>query len=178
MASFMAYFSQILLLVLGIFLMIIVLLQRGRGGGLAGAFGGMGGQSAFGSKAGDVFTKITIVVAVLWVVVSGGSGFFLRAAAEKEGESRFENTIDDDSDTTDDATGADGPLIPPQPPQPPGDSTTTTPAPTGDATPGEADTGNEESGTSEDGATSTEEDAPTGGDPAAPSETDTSTPEN
>ena len=46
-----------------LFLILLVLIQRGRGGGLAGAFGGMGGQSAFGTKAGDLFTRITIVVA-------------------------------------------------------------------------------------------------------------------
>ncbi|RLS51073.1 MAG: preprotein translocase subunit SecG, partial [Planctomycetota bacterium] len=39
-----------------LFLILLVLIQRGRGGGLAGAFGGAGGQSAFGTKAGDVFT--------------------------------------------------------------------------------------------------------------------------
>ncbi len=77
-----AILTQVLLLFLGAFLMIIVLLQRGRGGGLAGAFGGAGGQSAFGTKAGDVFTKITVVVAVAWVLVAGGSGYFLRAGAE------------------------------------------------------------------------------------------------
>ena len=38
-----------------LFLIALVLIQRGRGGGLAGAFGGAGGQSAFGTKAGDVF---------------------------------------------------------------------------------------------------------------------------
>jgi preprotein translocase subunit SecG len=86
MMTFLAWFSQILLLLLGLFLIIVVLLQRGRGGGLAGAFGGMGGQSAFGTKAGDVFTRITIVIAILWVVVSGGSGFFLRAAANQKAE--------------------------------------------------------------------------------------------
>ncbi|HUG92159.1 MAG TPA: preprotein translocase subunit SecG, partial [Planctomycetaceae bacterium] len=63
--------SMILLLVVGLLLMGIILLQRGRGGGLAGAFGGMGGQSAFGTKAGDVFTKITIVMAVIWVLLAG-----------------------------------------------------------------------------------------------------------
>jgi preprotein translocase subunit SecG len=120
--TFLMWFSQILLLVLGIFLMIIVLLQRGRGGGLAGAFGGMGGQSAFGSKAGDVFTRITIVVAVLWVVVSGGSGFFLRAAAEQEGKSQLPDEVQVDEPTDTDET--DGPVLPPQPPQPPADSTT------------------------------------------------------
>ncbi len=77
-----ALLTQLLLLFLGVFLMIVVLLQRGRGGGLAGAFGGLGGQSAFGTKAGDVFTKITVVIAVAWVLVAGGSGYFLRSAAE------------------------------------------------------------------------------------------------
>lgn len=52
-----------------IFLILLVLIQRGRGGGLAGALGGMGGQSAFGTKAGDMFTKITIGVAAAWIVL-------------------------------------------------------------------------------------------------------------
>jgi preprotein translocase subunit SecG len=59
----------ILLFFLAIFLIVLILIQRGKGGGLAGAFGGMGGQSAFGTKAGDLFTKITIGVVVVWVVV-------------------------------------------------------------------------------------------------------------
>src|SRR5690242_9487769 len=46
----------------------IILIQRGKGGGLAGAFGGVGGSSAFGTKAGDVFTKITIGVAIGWIL--------------------------------------------------------------------------------------------------------------
>ena len=36
---------------------------------MAGAFGGMGGQSAFGTKAGDMFTKITVVVAAVWIIL-------------------------------------------------------------------------------------------------------------
>ncbi|MBI2825980.1 MAG: preprotein translocase subunit SecG [Planctomycetia bacterium] len=58
-----------LLLLIAVFLILLVLVQRGRGGGLAGAFGGMGGQSAFGTKAGDLFTRITIVAAFLWIVL-------------------------------------------------------------------------------------------------------------
>jgi preprotein translocase subunit SecG len=52
-----------------VFLIVLILIQRGKGGGLAGAFGGMGGQSAFGTKAGDLFTRITIGVAALWIVL-------------------------------------------------------------------------------------------------------------
>jgi preprotein translocase subunit SecG len=61
---------MLLLFVSALFLIVLVLVQRGKGGGLAGAFGGMGGQSAFGTKAGDLFTKITIGVAAFWIVVS------------------------------------------------------------------------------------------------------------
>jgi preprotein translocase subunit SecG len=52
-----------------LFLIALVLIQRGRGGGLAGALGGMGGQSAFGTKAGDVFTRITVIAASFWIVL-------------------------------------------------------------------------------------------------------------
>jgi preprotein translocase subunit SecG len=60
---------MVVLLLTAVFLIVLVLIQRGKGGGLAGAFGGMGGQSAFGTKAGDLFTKITIGVAFTWIVL-------------------------------------------------------------------------------------------------------------
>jgi preprotein translocase subunit SecG len=53
-----------------LFLICLILIQRGKGGGLAGAFGGVGGSSAFGTKAGDVFTRVTMVVASVWIVLS------------------------------------------------------------------------------------------------------------
>jgi preprotein translocase subunit SecG len=59
----------LLLVLSSLFLILLVLIQRGRGGGLAGALGGAGGQSAFGTKAGDVFTKITIGVAAFWILL-------------------------------------------------------------------------------------------------------------
>ena len=62
--------SQILyigsLTVISVFMILLIMIQRGKGGGLAGALGGMGGQSAFGTKAGDTFTKITILTALIW----------------------------------------------------------------------------------------------------------------
>ncbi len=67
--TFVSYLLGILLFVTAVFLIVLVLIQRGKGGGLAGAFGGMGGQSAFGTKAGDLFTKITIGAAAFWIVL-------------------------------------------------------------------------------------------------------------
>lgn len=56
-----------MLVLTALFLILLVLIQRGRGGGLTGALGGAGGQSAFGTKAGDVFTRITVGVAAFWI---------------------------------------------------------------------------------------------------------------
>lgn len=60
---------NIFLLLTGLFLILVVLIQRGKGGGLSGAFGGVGGSSAFGSRAGDAFTRFTIIVASIWVLL-------------------------------------------------------------------------------------------------------------
>jgi preprotein translocase subunit SecG len=68
--SWVPGFLNALVLILAIFLILLVLIQRGKGGGLAGAFGGVGGSSAFGSRAGDVFTRITITVAAVWIVLT------------------------------------------------------------------------------------------------------------
>jgi len=57
------------LFLISLFIVLIILLQRGRGGGLTGALGGAGGASAFGVKAGDIFTRITAVAVLLWIVL-------------------------------------------------------------------------------------------------------------
>ena len=67
--SFLGHAANLLVLLLGVFLILLVLIQRGKGGGLAGAFGGAGGSSAFGSRAGDTFTRITIGVAGAWILL-------------------------------------------------------------------------------------------------------------
>jgi preprotein translocase subunit SecG len=59
-----------LVVIICLFLICLILIQRGKGGGLAGAFGGVGGSSAFGTKAGDVFTRVTIIVASVWILLS------------------------------------------------------------------------------------------------------------
>lgn len=51
------------------FLILLIMVQRGRGGGLAGALGGMGGESALGTKAGDVFTRITVGTVIIWILL-------------------------------------------------------------------------------------------------------------
>ena len=68
-SSFVHAVMCTLLFITAVFLILLVLVQRGRGGGLTGALGGMGGQSAFGTKAGDMFTRVTMITAGIWIVL-------------------------------------------------------------------------------------------------------------
>jgi preprotein translocase subunit SecG len=61
---------NLILLLMGFFLILLVLIQRGKGGGLIGALGGAGGSSPFGSRAGDQFTRLTIYVALIWLFLT------------------------------------------------------------------------------------------------------------
>jgi preprotein translocase subunit SecG len=54
-----------------LFLIIVVLLQSGKAADLAGAFGGMGSQTAFGPRgAATVLSKATTVAAALFMITS------------------------------------------------------------------------------------------------------------
>ncbi|MCD4830667.1 MAG: preprotein translocase subunit SecG [Anaerohalosphaeraceae bacterium] len=52
-----------------VFLILLVLVQKGRGGGLGAAFGGTG-NSVLGTKTGDFLTWVTIGTVILWLVLS------------------------------------------------------------------------------------------------------------
>ena len=65
----LSHVLNLLVIGTGLLLMLIVLIQRGKGGGLAGAFGGAGGSSPFGSRAADAFVKITLYLAAFWVLL-------------------------------------------------------------------------------------------------------------
>ncbi len=69
-----------------VLLILVVLLQKGRGGGLSGAFGGVGGHSAFGAKTGDVFTWVTVGLTALFIIVAiiGNYAFVPRSLATPE----------------------------------------------------------------------------------------------
>jgi len=54
-------------------LIVAVLLQSGKAGDLAGAFGGAGSQSVFGARgAATILSKVTTICAVLFMVTSMG----------------------------------------------------------------------------------------------------------
>ena len=71
-------------------LLSVVLLQQGKGGDMASAFGGGGSQTAFGARAGaTVLTRATAVLGALFMVVAlalgimgrGGTGSLMRGVA-------------------------------------------------------------------------------------------------
>ena len=51
-------------------MILLVLIQKGRGGGLSSAFGGSGGNTAFGAKTGDVLTWATSIVFAIFIILA------------------------------------------------------------------------------------------------------------
>lgn len=65
--EFLANILTLLIFLTSLIMILLILIQRGRGGGLIGALGGSGGSSPFGSRAGDTFTRITLITAAIWM---------------------------------------------------------------------------------------------------------------
>ncbi|MFP4144422.1 MAG: preprotein translocase subunit SecG [Phycisphaeraceae bacterium] len=92
-----------------VFLMLIILVQKPKGGGLSGAFGGGGGsaQAAFGARTGDVLTwitSITFVVFILlamvltWAINPGTAGDASIEAAAEQATTSDVRTVDELTD--------------------------------------------------------------------------------
>lgn len=61
----------VLHVLVSLFLIVVVLLQSGKAADLAGAFGGMGSQTAFGPRgAATILSKATTTAAVLFMMTS------------------------------------------------------------------------------------------------------------
>jgi preprotein translocase subunit SecG len=100
-----------LFLAVCIAMILVVLIQRPQGGGLSGAFGAGGGggssgsgQTAFGTKTGDVLTYATIGVFILFVVLAIVLNFATRPAEPKDNTPSIvapgtpRETVDDSTD--------------------------------------------------------------------------------
>jgi preprotein translocase subunit SecG len=69
----MMTFLTVIHVIVCVFLILVVLLQAGKGGGVGIAFGGGGSQTVFGSSgAGNFLTKLTSVTAAIFLVTSLG----------------------------------------------------------------------------------------------------------
>ncbi|MCZ6669431.1 MAG: preprotein translocase subunit SecG [Acidobacteria bacterium] len=96
----------VLLLHIGacIILILVVLLQSGKAADLAGAFGGGGSQTAFGTRGAQTFlSKMTTGAAVLFMLTSLGLGILESREPTSIFEALPESTAVEDSAPTDPA---------------------------------------------------------------------------
>ncbi|MEW6681041.1 MAG: preprotein translocase subunit SecG [bacterium] len=59
-----------LYILIAFLLIFLILLQTGRGGGIAAAFGGATVENIFGSTRGNVLTRVTAILAILFMIFS------------------------------------------------------------------------------------------------------------
>ena len=85
----MTLFLTVLHVMVCVFLVVIVLLQRGKGAEIGAVFGGGSGQTIFGSRgAGNFLTKLTTGAAVVFMITSLSLAYFGRTGS---------NLLDDDA---------------------------------------------------------------------------------
>lgn len=85
-ASFVIYVCRVLFVVCAVALILVVLIQKGRGGGLGGLFGGGAAGGLLGSKTGDFLTWVTIVLVGLFLVLAVVETKFDKPALSGAGE--------------------------------------------------------------------------------------------
>ncbi len=99
-----------------IFLILVVLLQQGKGADWAGAFGGGGTQTAFGARgAGTILSKATTVAAVLFMVLSLALAILI---SQRGGTSVIRESVTPPAPTQPAQPGQQPPAAPPQQQQP------------------------------------------------------------
>lgn len=84
LAAWYIYALSTVFILVCIFMMLVILIQKPKGGGLSGAFGGAGGSAsaAFGAKTGDVLTVITVALFVAFLLCAMGLTWAVRPAHE------------------------------------------------------------------------------------------------
>jgi preprotein translocase subunit SecG len=87
----------ILWLLISVVLALIILIQKGRGGGLSGAFGGIG-AGVLGTKTGDFLTWVTVIFVAMFLLLGIGLAKFYKPKGIEELKSVV----------VEDATGAAG----------------------------------------------------------------------
>lgn len=95
-----------------IIMMLVVLIQKPKGGGLSGAFGGGAGggsESAFiGGRVGDVLTWTTVVCFVLFLVLAMGMTWGINGTvAPTEDDETTTEQVESEADASDADTAAD-----------------------------------------------------------------------
>lgn len=81
-------------------LMALILLQKNRGSGLSGAFGGVGGHSAFGTKTGDFLTWVTVFLTAVFLSLAIAGNFIFDQTKQRTAQASTTDTGSDQADST------------------------------------------------------------------------------
>ena len=82
--SFIMNVVAVLFVVSCVSLVLIILIQKGRGGGLSGAFGGAMASGILGSKTGDFLTWVTIVLVGVFLTLAVVMAKFYKPSAASD----------------------------------------------------------------------------------------------
>ena len=115
-------FLIVLFVLISLLMIVIILLQAGKGQGLAGAIGGgMAGQSIFGGRgAGDFLSKTTSYLAVGYMILALGLGLIYKSEVEASQQSLIQQRMQEQQENQVESTLPMAPvedeLIPQTPP--------------------------------------------------------------
>jgi preprotein translocase subunit SecG len=82
--SFIMNVVAVLFVICCVSLVLIILIQKGRGGGLSGAFGGAMASGILGSKTGDFLTWVTIVLVGVFLTLAVVMAKFYKPSAASD----------------------------------------------------------------------------------------------
>ena len=100
----------VILFFLSLFLVFIIMMQRGKGGGIAGSLTGTA-QSAFGARGGDALMWITIALTGVWIFLSCVT-IYSYSSPKDAGQTQQDEGGASEADTasSDDSSAEDTPL--------------------------------------------------------------------
>jgi len=84
-ADFIMRVVMVLFIICAVTLVLVILVQKGRGGGLSGALGGGMASGILGSKTGDFLTWLTIVLVSLFLILAVVMAKFYRPSVSDFG---------------------------------------------------------------------------------------------
>jgi preprotein translocase subunit SecG len=91
---------KFLLVLISIVLLGLILIQRGKGGGLSGVFGGGGVEQAFGTRAATMAQKATAILGALFLILCVWLGILWGSNRSDTGN----NSSDQNQQTRDDSS--------------------------------------------------------------------------
>jgi len=90
--GFLMHIVAVLFAVCAVVLVLVILLQKGRGGGLSGVLGGGVASGILGSKTGDFLTWVTIVLVSLFLTLAVVMAKYYRPGTTKFGQGQDSTT--------------------------------------------------------------------------------------